>query len=70
VTTKAVVDSFSAVLNRELAAMRKTMTYNQGREMHGHKIPTARTDVRYILPIRTREALIYSPPAVSPAHAT
>jgi IS30 family transposase len=41
-TTKAVVDSFSAVLNREPAAMRKTMTYDQGREMHGHKI----TDVQ------------------------
>jgi hypothetical protein len=36
-TTKAVVDSFSAVLNREPAAMRKTMTYDQGREMHGHE---------------------------------
>jgi hypothetical protein len=42
-TTKAVVDSFSAVLNREPAAMRKTMTYDQGREMHGHKILTERT---------------------------
>lgn len=36
-TTKAVVDSFFAVLNREPAAMRKTMTYDQGREMHAHK---------------------------------
>jgi IS30 family transposase len=41
-TTKAVVDSFAAVLNREPAAMRKTMTYDQGREMHGHKILTER----------------------------
>ena len=31
-TTKAVVDSFSAVLNCESAAMRKTMTYDQGRD--------------------------------------
>jgi len=45
-TTKAVVDSFSAVLNREPAAMRKTMTYDQGREMHGHKILTERTGVQ------------------------
>ena len=33
-TTKAVVDSFSAVLNRESAFMRKTETHDQGREMH------------------------------------
>lgn len=45
-TTKAVVDSFAAVLNREPAAMRKTMTYDQGREMHGHKILTERTGVQ------------------------
>ncbi|WP_317201128.1 IS30 family transposase [Janthinobacterium sp.] len=45
-TTKAVVDSFSAVLNREPAAMRKTMTYDQGREMHGHKTLTERTGVQ------------------------
>jgi IS30 family transposase len=45
-TTKTVVDSFAAVLNREPAAMRKTMTYDQGREMHGHKILTERTGVQ------------------------
>ena len=45
-TTKAVVDSFAAVLNREPAAMRKTMTYDQGREMHGHTILTERTGVQ------------------------
>ncbi|WP_267873922.1 IS30 family transposase [Massilia eurypsychrophila] len=45
-TTKTVVDSFSAVLNREPAVMRKTMTYDQGREMHGHKILTERTGVQ------------------------
>ena len=45
-TTKAVVDSFSAVLNREPAAMRKTMTYDQGREMYAHKILTERTGVQ------------------------
>ena len=45
-STKAVVDSFSAVLNREPAAMRKTMTYDQGREMSGHKILTERTGVQ------------------------
>jgi IS30 family transposase len=44
-TTKTVVDSFSAVLNREPAVMRKTMTYEQGREMHGHKVLTERTGV-------------------------
>ena len=45
-TTKTVVDSFSAVLNREPAVMRKTMTYDQGREMHGHKILSERTGVQ------------------------
>jgi IS30 family transposase len=45
-TTKAVVDSFATILNREPAAMRKTMTYDQGREMHGHKILTERTGVQ------------------------
>jgi IS30 family transposase len=45
-TTRTVVDSFSAVLNREPAAMRKTMTYDQGRELHGHKILTERTGVQ------------------------
>ena len=44
--TKAVVDSFSAVLNREPEALRKSMTYDQGREMHGHKILTERTGVQ------------------------
>jgi IS30 family transposase len=44
--TVSVVDSFSAVLNREPASMRKTMTYDQGREMHGHKILTERTGVQ------------------------
>jgi IS30 family transposase len=43
--TKSVVDSFSAVLNREPEALRKSMTYDQGREMHGHKILTERTGV-------------------------
>lgn len=45
-TTKTVVDSFSAVLNREPAGIRKTMTYHRGREMHGHKILTERTGVQ------------------------
>lgn len=44
--TVSVVDSFAAVLNRQPAAMRKTMTYDQGREMHGHKILTERTGVQ------------------------
>ncbi|WP_426117525.1 IS30 family transposase, partial [Massilia sp. PWRC2] len=38
--TRSVVDSFSAVLNRQPAELRKSMTYDQGREMHGHKILT------------------------------
>jgi IS30 family transposase len=49
-TTKAVVDSFSAVPNREPAAMRKTMTYGQGREMHaptGLAGPQARKTYAY-----------------------
>ena len=45
-TTKTVVESFAAVLNREPAALRKTMTYDQGREMHGHAILTERTGVQ------------------------
>lgn len=45
-TTKAVVDSFSAVVNRKPAAMRKTMTYDQGREMYAHKTLTERTGVQ------------------------
>ena len=44
--TASVVDSFSAVLNRQPATMRKTITYDQGREMHGHKILTERTRVQ------------------------
>lgn len=44
--TRSVVDSFSAVLNRQPAALRKSMTYDQGREMHGHKLLTARTGVQ------------------------
>ena len=44
--TKSVVDSFSAVLNREPETLRKSMTYDQGREMHGHKILTERTGVQ------------------------
>jgi IS30 family transposase len=34
-TAKAVVNSFSVVLNRQPGAMHKTMTYDQGREMNG-----------------------------------
>ena len=37
-TTKAAMDSFSAVLNREPAARRKTMKYDQGREMYAHNL--------------------------------
>jgi IS30 family transposase len=36
--------SKTAVLNRQLAEMRKSMTYDQGREMHGDKMLTARID--------------------------
>ena len=42
-TTKTVVERFSAVLNREPAALRKTLTYDQGREMHGHENLTEQT---------------------------
>jgi transposase, IS30 family len=45
-TTKTVVESFAMVLNREPAALRKTMTYDQGREMHAHAILTQRTGVQ------------------------
>ena len=43
---RTVVESFSAVLNRQPAGMRKSMTYDQGREMHGRKILTERTGVQ------------------------
>jgi IS30 family transposase len=43
--TIAAIGSFAALLNREPAAMCKTMTYDQGREMHGHKILSERTGV-------------------------
>src|SRR5665647_347506 len=42
-TTKEVVDRFADVLNREPAVLLKSMTYDQGREMHGHKILTEKT---------------------------
>ena len=45
-TTKTVVDNFSAVLGREPAALRKSMTYDQGREMHGHKLLAERTGIQ------------------------
>jgi IS30 family transposase len=45
-TTKAVVDSFAVVLSSESAAMRKTLTCDQGREIHGHKTLTERTGVQ------------------------
>jgi len=44
--TRSVIDSFSAVLNRQPAELRKSMTYDQGREMHGHKILTEHTGVQ------------------------
>ena len=42
-TTKEVVDRFADVFNREPAVLLKSMTYDQGREMHGHKILTEKT---------------------------
>ena len=44
--TRTVVESFSAVLNRQRAGLRKSMTYDQGREMHGLKILSERTGVQ------------------------
>jgi transposase, IS30 family len=44
--TVAVVDSFSAVLNQQPVHLRKSMTYDQGREMHGHKILAKRTGMQ------------------------
>jgi IS30 family transposase len=43
---RTVVESFSAVLNRQPAGMRKSVTYEQGSEMHGQKILTERTGVQ------------------------
>lgn len=48
-TTKPVVDSFSAILNREPTAMRKTMTYEQRREMRGHTILNECTGLKVYL---------------------
>ena len=45
-TTRTVVDSITAVLNGEPAAMCKMMTCDQGHEMYGHKIFTERTGLR------------------------
>jgi transposase, IS30 family len=42
-TTKEVVDRFAEVLNQEPAGLVKSMTYDQGREMHGHGILTEKT---------------------------
>ena len=39
-TTKEVVERFSDVLNREPGVLLKSMTYDQGREMHGHQLLT------------------------------
>jgi transposase, IS30 family len=44
--TVSVVDSFSAALNRQPAEVRKSMTYDQGKEMHGHKILAKRTGMQ------------------------
>ena len=48
-TTKSVINSLPAVLNPEPAAMRKTMTYGQSREMHAHKIFTECSNVEVYL---------------------
>jgi hypothetical protein len=52
-TTKTVVDSFSAVFNREPAAMRKTMTYDQGARCTATKFSPSAPASRSISPIRT-----------------
>lgn len=44
-TTREVVDRFAEVINQEPAGLVKPMTYDQGREMHGHDIPTEKTGV-------------------------
>jgi len=45
-TTKTVVENFSAVLSREPAALQKSMTDDQGREMLGHKLLAERTGIQ------------------------
>ena len=44
-TAEAALEAFSAALNRAPEAMRKTMTYDQGKEMARHKDLTAATGV-------------------------
>ena len=44
-TAEAAVDGFSAILNRVRKPMRKTLTYDQGKEMSRHKDLTAATGV-------------------------
>lgn len=45
-TTETVTDSFAAVINRVPDALRKTLTYDQGKEMSWHKQFTLATGVR------------------------
>jgi IS30 family transposase len=44
--TQSVIDSFSSDLNGQSAELCKSMTYDQGREIHGHKILTERIGVQ------------------------
>lgn len=59
-STRSVVDSFSAVLNRQPAELRKSMTCDQGRGIHGHKIIIERTCVQiWLSPVINRPALAW-----------
>jgi IS30 family transposase len=50
---RSVVDSFSAVPNRQPAELRESMKYDQGRGMHSHKIRPNALVCRSTLPTRT-----------------
>ena len=45
-TTKEIVDSFFAVLSCQPVTKRRSITYDQGRERHGHKVLTERNGVQ------------------------
>jgi IS30 family transposase len=48
-TAATAVEAFSEALNRTPGTLRKSMTYDQGKEMAHHKAVTERTGVKIYL---------------------
>ena len=74
-TATSAVEGFSAALNRMPLAMRKSMTYDQGREMARHAEITQKTGVAiYLRPAqplaarRQREHQWFDPPVPTQGH--